>query len=48
MDGIEKVQQILQDVSIIPTETSKEKRAKIEELYVGNCFELLKYSIKIA
>ncbi|XP_028418249.1 peptidyl-tRNA hydrolase ICT1, mitochondrial-like [Dendronephthya gigantea] len=32
MDGVEKVQEILKNVSIIPSETSEEKKAKINEL----------------
>lgn len=41
MDGVGKVQQILENISIIPKETSKEKKAKISELYVCYCICLL-------
>ena len=34
MDGVQKVREILENVSIIPNETSDEKKAKITKLYV--------------
>jgi hypothetical protein len=33
-DGVQKVREILENVSFIPNETSDEKKAKISELYV--------------
>lgn len=34
MDGVQKVREILENVSIIPNETSEDKKAKITEMYV--------------
>ena len=34
MDGIEKIQAVLKNISVIPKETDEEKKAKITEMYV--------------